>query len=310
VDTATSGMEAIDMVKKTKYDMIFLDHRMPEMDGIQTFHAMQEMSDNINLETPVISLTANAISGSREMYYKEGFSNYMSKPVDPGKLEEMILLYLPKEKVTKPGDEGFVSNAGQADEEEKAAMQELLKVTGVDFEYAIERCGSAVAAIDVMKDFYMAIDERSGMIEKYFREKDIPNYTIYVHGLKSSAKAIGAIDLSERAEYLEKCGNDNWIEEIIDLTPELLSLYRSYLSRLQSLMEEKEDDSRELIDAGELESAYASIKEFVSGSYFDSADDIMKMLEEYRIPDEYKAKHKEIKRLLAAVDRDGVLNIL
>ncbi len=311
VDTATSGMEALEMVKKKKYDMIFLDHRMPEMDGIQTFHAMQEMSDNINRETPVISLTANAISGSREMYYREGFSNYMSKPVDPGKLEEMILLYLPKEKVTRPGDEGFVSNAQDNNEEEKAALAELLNVTGVDIEYAVERCGSAVAAIDVMKDFYLAIDERARLIEKYFKEKDIPNYTIYVHGLKSSAHAIGAIELSERAEYLEKCGNDNWIEEIVDLTPELLSLYRSYLTRLRSISgEEEEDDSKEMIDPQELEGAYASIKEFVSGSYFDSADDIMKMLEEYRIPPEYKAKHKEVKRLMAAVDRDQLLNIL
>lgn len=311
VDTATSGMEALEKVKETKYDIIFLDHRMPEMDGIQTFHAMKEMEGNINLETPVVALTANAISGSREMYYKEGFDNYMSKPVDPGKLEEMILFYLPKAKVSKPGDENFVSNADQTNEEEKAAMQELLKVSGVDIEYAIERCGSAAAAVDVMKDFRLAIDERSGLIEKYFREKDIPNYTIYVHGLKSSAKAIGAIDLSERAEYLEKCGNDNWIEEIIDLTPELLSLYRSYLTKLKSLAhEDEEDSSKEMIDPAELEGAYGSIKEFISASYFDSAEDIMQMLEEYRIPPDYKAKHKEIKRLLAAVDRDGLLEIL
>ncbi len=181
----------------------------------------------------------------------------------------------------------------------------------MDILFAIERCGSATAAVDVMKDFRLAIDERSGFIEKYFREKDIPNYTIYVHGLKSSAKAIGAIDLSEKAEYLEKCGNDNWIEEIIDLTPELLSLYRSYLTKLKSLSDEDADDSnKEMIDPAELESAYGSIKEFVSASYFDSAEDIMQMLEEYSIPPDYKSKHQEIKRLLAAVDKDGLLNIL
>ena len=311
VDTAISGMDALELVKVKKYDIIFLDHRMPEMDGIQTFHAMQEMEDNLNKDTPIIALTANAISGSREMYANEGFDNYMSKPVDPGKLEEMILLYLPEQKVSKPGDEDFVSTANENNELEKEAMQSLLKVSGVDIEYAIERCGSAMAAVDVMKDFMLAIEERSGLIEKYLREKDIPNYTIYVHGLKSSAKAIGAIDLSERAEYLEKCGNDNWIEEIVDLTPELLSLYRSYLTRLKALSDdEQEDMSKDEIPAEELEGAYASMKEFIEASYFDSADDIMKMLEDYRIPKEYKTKHKEIKRLMAAVDRDGLLDIL
>ncbi|SFC41247.1 response regulator [Butyrivibrio sp. YAB3001] len=309
IDTATSGKEALEKVKVKKYDIIFLDHRMPEMDGIQTFHAMQELLDNPNADTPVVALTANAISGSREMYYSEGFSNYMSKPVDPGKLEEMILGYLPGEIVKRPGDEGFVSDSGKGDEESIAAMQELLTISGVDIEYALERCGSPEAARDVMKDFRLAISERSEIIERTEREGDIANYTIYVHGLKSSARAIGAIDLSEKAEYLEKCGNENWVEEIHELTPELLELYRSYLSKLEILATE-DDEGKELIDPSELEGAYNSIKEFVSGSYFDSADDIMKMLEDYKIPDEYKKKHEEVKRLLAAVDRDGLLNIL
>ena len=309
VDTATGGMEAIEMVKENVYDMIFLDHRMPEMDGIQTFHAMQETEGNLNIDKPVIALTANAISGSREMYYKEGFTNYMSKPVDPAKLEEMILMYLPPEKVSRPGDSDFVSNAEEDNELERAAMQELLKVSGVDIEYAIERCGSPVAARDVMKDFRMSIDERSGLIEKYEREDDIANYTIYVHGLKSSAKAIGAIELSEKAEYLEKCGNEKNIEEIRELTPQLLELYRSYLTKLE-LFEDDEDENKPEIGVTELEGAYASIKEFVSASYFDSADDILKMLEDYRIPDECKKKHNEVKRLMSAVDRDALLNIL
>ena len=158
IDTAISGFEALDLVRNNKYDIIFLDHRMPEMDGIQTFHAMKEMDNNASIDTPVIALTANAISGSREMYYKEGFDNYMSKPVDPGKLEEMILTYLPAEKVIRPGDEGFVSNAIENDEAEKQALQELLRIPGIDIEMAIERCGSADAAKDVMKDFYMAIN--------------------------------------------------------------------------------------------------------------------------------------------------------
>ena len=309
IDTATSGFDALGMVKNTVYHIIFLDHRMPEMDGIQTFHAMKEMDDNLNLNTPVIALTANAISGSREMYYKEGFDNYMSKPVDPVKLEEMILNYLPKELVLHEGDEGFISNKEEADEAEKEAMQELLSISGIDIETAIERCGNADAARNVMKDFRLAITERAELIDRYEREGDIKNYTIYVHGLKSSAKAIGAIELSEKAEYLEKCGNDGMVETIHDLTPELLDLYRSYLTKLEVLVAH-EDDGKPEIEPDELENAYASIKEFVSGSYFDSADDIMKMLEDYRIPDEYKKKHEEVKRLIAAVDRDGLLNIL
>ncbi|MBQ8031471.1 MAG: response regulator, partial [Butyrivibrio sp.] len=307
--TATSGMEALDLVKNDKYDIIFLDHRMPEMDGIQTFHAMKEMKDNPNRDTPVIALTANAISGSREMYFREGFTNYMSKPVDPMKLEEMILSYLPKDKVSRPGDMAYVDQESGNDIKEKEVMQELLKINGIDINSAIDRCGSAVAVRDVMRDFWLSIDERAGRIERYEMEKNIKDYTIYVHGLKSSARAIGALDLSEKAEYLEACGNGGDIDEIEVLTPELLSLYRSYDRKLEVLFAE-DDNGKPLISPEELEGAFASIKEFVSGSFFDSADDIVEMLEGYRIPNDYKNKFLEIKRLLAAVDRDGLLNVL
>jgi CheY-like chemotaxis protein len=309
VDTAASGMEALQLVKENKYNIIFLDHRMPEMDGIQTFHAMKEMKDNLNMDTPVVALTANAVSGSREMYVREGFTNYMSKPVDPAKLEEMIISYLPKELVSLPGDPGFEDECSTSDEEEKKVLQELLKISGIDVKVAIERCGSAIVARDVMKDFWQSIDERAGLIEKYEMEKDIKNYTIYVHGLKSSARAVGALDLSEKAEYLEQCGNSGDTDEIEMLTPGLLELYRSYITRLEGLFNEEESDKPQ-IPAEELENAFASIKEFVSASYFDSADDIMKMLEDYKIPDEYKGKFHTVKRLLSAVDRDGLLNVL
>ncbi|MBP3278150.1 MAG: hybrid sensor histidine kinase/response regulator, partial [Butyrivibrio sp.] len=150
---------------------------------------------------------------------------------------------------------------------------------------------------------------RAGLIERYEVEKNIRDYTIYVHGLKSSARAIGALDLSEKAEYLEACGNGGDIDEIEMLTPGLLSLYRSYSKKLEVLFTE-DDDGKPLISPEELEGAFASIKEFVSGSFFDSADDIVAMLEGYRIPADYKNKFLEVKRLLAAVDRDGLLNVL
>ena len=309
VDTATSGMASLEMVKQNVYDIIFLDHRMPEMDGIQTFHAMEEMEGNLCKETPIIALTANAISGSREMYLQEGFSGYMSKPVDPSKLEELIMSYLPEDKISRPGDPDFVVD-DEADAKENAAMQELLKINGIDVQAAISRCGSAVAAIDVMNDFMLAIEDRAAHIERYKNDEDIANYTIYVHGLKSSARAIGATSLSEKAEYLEKCGNQYNIDEIDSLTGGLLELYRSYLTKLAPLFENNENDDRPVIDSEELMGAFASLKEFVEGNYFDSADDIMKMLEEYRIPEEMQDKYKEVKRLMAAVDRDGLLNIL
>ena len=102
IDTVLSGREAIESVKHNQYDILFIDHRMPDMDGIQTLHAMKEMKDNLSTGKPCIALTANAISGVKKMYLEEGFDDYLSKPVNPAKLEEMIAKYLPSEYLETP----------------------------------------------------------------------------------------------------------------------------------------------------------------------------------------------------------------
>lgn len=102
VDSAMSGPEALEMIKGNKYDIIFLDHMMPDMDGIETYKHMKELEESPNKDTTVIMLTANAIMGAKEEYLGIGFSDYLSKPVQAAKLEAMILKYLPEELVTKP----------------------------------------------------------------------------------------------------------------------------------------------------------------------------------------------------------------
>ena len=96
-----SGLEALDMIKEKKYDIIFLDHMMPDMDGIETYQNMKMLEDNPNKDTTVVMLTANAIMGAKEEYLGIGFSDYLSKPVQAPKLEAMILKYLPEELVQR-----------------------------------------------------------------------------------------------------------------------------------------------------------------------------------------------------------------
>ena len=98
VDTASSGRQCLEMVSKTAYDLIFMDHMMPEMNGIETFAEMQKLENSPNMNTPVIMLTANAVTGVREQFLQAGFTDYLSKPVSGEALENMILKYLPKEK--------------------------------------------------------------------------------------------------------------------------------------------------------------------------------------------------------------------
>ena len=99
IDTAVSGEECLNLITQFKYDMIFLDHMMPEMDGIETYRKMKVNEASLNKTTPVIMLTANAISGAKEEYLKEGFTDYLSKPIKMSALEEQLYQYLPNDLI-------------------------------------------------------------------------------------------------------------------------------------------------------------------------------------------------------------------
>jgi CheY-like chemotaxis protein len=122
IETADSGDACIALFKRNPYDMIFLDHMMPDKDGIETIKEMKECSETPNQKTPVICLTANAVSGMREMYINAGFDDYLTKPIDTARLENMLINYLPPDLVHPAGDE---------EEEEKsrpAVMHSILVV--------------------------------------------------------------------------------------------------------------------------------------------------------------------------------------
>ena len=99
VDVALSGAECLEKIKSKHYHMIFLDHMMPEMDGIQTLYAMKEITNHPNEDTPVIMLTANAIEGAKEDYMEKGFVEYLSKPITGGKIKDMILKFAPEDLI-------------------------------------------------------------------------------------------------------------------------------------------------------------------------------------------------------------------
>ena len=99
IEDVDSGERCLAMIAKEKYDLIFLDHMMPGMDGIETLQAFQTTEGNLNLDTPVIALTANAVTGAREMYMENGFTDFLAKPIAYDKLEKLLLKYLPKEKI-------------------------------------------------------------------------------------------------------------------------------------------------------------------------------------------------------------------
>ena len=133
IDEAKSGMECLEKVQEKRYDLIFLDHMMPEMDGVETLHHMKAMDTYPCKDTPVIALTANAISGAHEMYLKEGFTEYLSKPIQPEKLEKMIVSMLPQELVEE------YETVDCAGNDESISLPD---VDGIDWDIALQHASN------------------------------------------------------------------------------------------------------------------------------------------------------------------------
>ena len=214
IDKASSGDEGIALALKKHYDMIFLDHMMPEKDGIETLHELKEHTEGPNRDTPYICLTANAISGAREKYIEEGFDDHLTKPIDTGELDDLLLRYLPDDKIVKVSenggtDDGGTDDAGAQTEETRddvsEAVRELEKI-GIDAKKGIEFCGSFDMYTPVLELFCDSIDEKRDEIENYYRDGNITDYVVKVHALKSSARVIGAAELGEEARLLEEAG--------------------------------------------------------------------------------------------------------
>ncbi len=308
VDTAESGFETLELVKTKKYDAIFIDHRMPKMDGVQTLEALKKMEDNLSIDAPCIALTANAGEGARDEYISAGFNDYLSKPVNGELLEAMLKEYLPADKVLEAPKESATEDTIQVDLPE--VEDELDKLEGIDLSEAVKNCGNRELLKNVVKEFLTTINSKADSIEKFAAEKDYRNYTVTVHALKSSARLIGAMELSEMAAHLEDCGNSEDAKEIEEKTPQLLQLFRSYNDKLAPINSDVNEDELPEIAADELEGAFGDMKELLEAYDFDTADGIMAMLSEYRIPEGYREKYEKVKLLMSAVDRDELIKVL
>ena len=306
--TAESGYECLHLVTKEKYDIIFLDHRMPGIDGIETLQKMKHLPHNLNKDTPVISLTANAVSGARAEYMKAGFQDYLTKPINSSALETMLIKYLPKEKVSISKE---LKEAEQA-KSEKKLPDWIREVEGLDSFEGIVHCGGVEPYVDALTVFAQSVSTGAKEIYNYYKAEDWKNYTTKVHALKSSSRVIGALELSERAKRLEDAGNAGYINEIKDCTEELLQLYMSYETKLAPLCKvEKEDDSdKPLIEEDALAEAYETMREVAASFDYDSMMFVIQSLDDYRLPKEEFARYQEIKSAAMKPDWDKIRELL
>lgn len=298
VDKALSGPEAVEKISAKKYDLILMDHMMPEVDGVEATHIIRRFHKEYE-NVPIIALTANAVSGVKEMFIKEGMNDFIAKPIEVRILAAKMKRWLPKEKIkimnTKNAQAGKTNRTQQQE-------QTAPPITDLDTAAALKLLGSAKLFWAVLKDYYQAIPKKKELIRKYFEAEDWRNYTVEVHALKSASKQIGAVKLADMAAMLEDAGNQLNVELIQEKTPELIEIYAHYERILKPhFPEESEEDKNKkpLITEKTLESQFEKLEKALDELDMDSMEEVKNTLSEYR----YEGMAQEMFRKLGeAID--------
>jgi CheY-like chemotaxis protein/HPt (histidine-containing phosphotransfer) domain-containing protein len=207
VDTCASGAESLRLALENRYDIIFMDHMMPEMDGVEAAAAIRAFRGDYFRRVPIIALTANAISGMREMFLKKGFNDYLSKPIEMQKLKEILNKWIP------PGKRQSTDSV--AEEDAAPVTPRRLALDGVDVERGIQTMGGSEQSYrELLKLFREDVLERLDILRGAPKEEDLQLFVIQTHALKSAAANIGALSLSADAALLEDAGKRGDIEAI------------------------------------------------------------------------------------------------
>ena len=214
--TCMSGKECLSLMQKEHYDVILLDHMMPEMDGIETLKASKELERNLCMNTPVIALTANAMAGVREKYLAEGFDDYLSKPIKGNALEDMLKKYIPAELQKK--QEGCL-----------------------DIKTGMQYCGnSAEVYLEMLTMFCSSMEEKRNALDHSLEAEEFDKYIVYIHALKSASLSIGGKIVSREAAELEKAGKQGKYDTIREKHKQVMHLYELTAAEAEKYLQLKQ----------------------------------------------------------------------
>ena len=317
-DCASSGADAIEMVTKNKYDLIFMDHMMPEMDGVEAMQHIKEMDDGKYRDIPIVALTANAIAGVKQQMIEAGFTDYIAKPIALEALERVMLRVLPEEQVRylAPGEVVLT------DDEDTDMLQRILK--SLDVESGIRNCGGST------QDYLQVLDvvsrhggKRAEKLGNLIRDEDYEAYTIDVHALKSTAANIGAMELSKIAYDQEMAGKAKKYDVVRKKSQSLLYTYVSVLAEIDQLKQRGilADDSPDISesekeiwesqanaeDGGritneDLMQLLRSVEMLLGEFDFGKAEEVLKELLEMPLDTELRTKLADIRQKIADLD--------
>ena len=306
VDLCNSGFEAIEAIKSKHYDIVFMDHRMPGIDGVETTQRIRALEDSNPYfkNIPVIALTANAVSGMKEMFMESGFSEFMSKPIDTGKLAIVLERFIPEDKRKNPGS--------TSRKPMKAVPK--MKIEGVDTEKGIMLTGGTVEYyLETLATFFSDGHERLSNINKYLESNNISMYITTVHALKSASANIGANKVSKMAAELEAAANQEDMNFINENTASFLKAFEQLLSNINEELSKhntSSNTSSKALDENEYKGILEHLKTALESFDIDVTNQSIDTLLRSTLPDENIAVIREISKHILIVEYDEAIELI
>lgn len=223
IDTAKSGRQAIDLLKQHRYDIVFMDHMMPEMDGMETTNLIRSFEDPYFKTLPIVALTANALIGMHRIFIQAGFNDFLPKPIDPPQLDAILKRWL----------KHILPTCAAPCKNKETAQQ----IEGVDYVLGLQRTGGNPATYKKILKIYLKdiLNRLDTLLE--LSQTDLNLFITHVHALKSASASIGAIEVSERAKQLEFAGKDRDLDSIRALLPEFLDKLSELAENIQEYLQ-------------------------------------------------------------------------
>ncbi len=282
LSTAESGAKAIWLIENEQhYDIVFMDHMMPKMDGVEATAKIRAKGGDYFGKVPIVALTANTVNNARKMFLESGFNDFLAKPIDTGALDRVLRVFLPEEMrqpVEQEEHTGTVElTVGSSFADELFDPETGIRYTGGDEELYI----------DVLSDYVKAADKTKALLRGFVEDGNTSEYIIAVHALKSTSLNIGASKLSELAKTIEHAGKAGNTDIISERTEELISMYDGVTERAKRYLESRgivaEDDvaadvsELTVIDSGKLDELIGRVvtacSDFDRGSAMEAADE-------------------------------------
>ncbi len=307
ISTAVNGLEAVEAVKNNVYDLVFMDHMMPEMDGIDATIAIRKIQGDYFQNLPIIALTANAIVGTKALFTEEGMDDFLAKPIEVHKLNEILLNWLPKEKIKMLDYDMFEQN--QTDTEANTIV-----IENIDVAYGLQGLGGSLDNyIDILRIYYSDGLKKHALITDYFKQRDTLAFKIEVHAIKSASASIGALDLSRLASALEEAATKGDWTFIEQKTLKFLEDFHAILSSIGEVLQSFEPEACEQKagnDKDFLKTKLDELTEAVDFVDLNTIETILADLMSYDWGEEIFALLTQIKEAIAAYEYDESLPLI